>query len=151
MVSYRRAENGDIETLLGLMRGLYEHDGDDFDPVAHRAALAGLLAYPEYGQVWVVEDDGAVVGYAVLTFGYSLEYRGRDALVDELFLVESHRGRGLGMTTLAFLEDECRRQGIAALHLEVARHNARAQVVYRAAGFFSHDRMLMTKWVTRGD
>lgn len=151
MLSYRRADEGDIEALLGLMRGLYENDGDDFDPLAHRVALVGLLAHPEYGQVWVIEDDAATVGYAALTFGYSLEYRGRDALVDELFLAESHRGRGLGMATLAFLEAECRRQGIAALHLEVARDNTRAQAVYRAAGFFSHDRRLMTKWVGKGD
>ncbi len=147
MASHRLAREDDVETLLPLMRGLYEHDGDEFNAVTHRAALMGLLAHPERGQVWLVEDDGAAVGYAVLTFGYSLEYRGRDALVDELFLAESHRGRGLGMQTLAFLEAECRRQGIAALHLEVARGNTRAQAVYRAAGFFSHDRILMTKWV----
>jgi GNAT superfamily N-acetyltransferase len=40
------------------------------------------------------------VGYIVLTFGYSLEYLGRDAFIDEFYLRESYRGRRWGRRTL---------------------------------------------------
>ena len=44
----------------------------------------------------------------VLTLGWSLEYHGRDAFVDELFIAPSCRGRGLSKLALGVLEDACR-------------------------------------------
>ncbi len=38
--------------------------------------------------------DGTAAGYAALTFGFSLEVGGRDAFIDELFLIEAARGKG---------------------------------------------------------
>jgi GNAT superfamily N-acetyltransferase len=69
---------------------------------------------------------------------------GRDGLLDELFVTEDQRGRGLGTRALQFAADECRRLGLRALHLEVERQNLEAQRLYRAAGFVDHDRYLMS-------
>ena len=145
--TFRAAGHADIETLVPMMRGLYEHDQGFFDEPRARRALAALLDQPGWGRVFVVQADGRPVGYLVLTFGYSLEYRGRDALVDELYLEPSARGQGLGTAALRFAEEVCRAEGIGALHLEVERANTRAQAVYRQFGFHHHDRFLMTKWV----
>jgi GNAT superfamily N-acetyltransferase len=84
----------------------------------------------------------------VLTFGFSLEFHGRNALLDELYLREEFRGRGLGRASLVRAEEICRREGIRAVHLEVDRVNVRAQEVYRKAGYKDHDRYLLTKWLT---
>jgi len=81
----------------------------------------------------------------VVTFGYSLEYGGRDAFIDELWVHERVRGQGIGTRALHMAEAACREQGIQALHLEVERTNAVAQQVYRRAGFVDHDRYLLTK------
>lgn len=92
-------------------------------------------------------SDKEVAGYIVLTFGFSLEYHGRDALVDEIYLRERFRGQGTGTRGLQFIEGVCRELGIRALHLEVERANIIAQSVYRRAGFVDHDRYLLTKLV----
>ena len=145
--SFRVAEPSDADALVEMMRGLYEHDRTPFDEPAHRAALAQLLADDSYGLAYVMSLDGEVAGYVVITFGFSLEFRGRDAFIDELFVKDEFRGRGLGAAAIRFAEGVCRGRGVRALHLEVERANAGAQSVYRKAGFKDHDRYLLTKWL----
>jgi GNAT superfamily N-acetyltransferase len=107
------------------------------------------LADPSLGSVWLVERGGVAVGYAVLTFGYSLEFSGRFALLDELFILAPYRSQGLGRQILERLEDVCRDLGLTALRLEVARTNQGARRLYEKAGFEAHDRDLMTLWLRR--
>ena len=141
------AEATDIELLVVFMRDFYEHEALRFDESAARNALQMVMANAFFGRVFFLEFAGEKVGYTVLTFGFSLEFHGRDAFVDELYVVASHRGRGIGKQTLEFLADVCRAEGIAALHLEVERANTIAQGVYRKQGFKDHDRYLLTKWI----
>ena len=137
----------DIELLLAFMRDFYLHETLSFDEAAARQALQQIIANPFFGRVFLLELDGEKVGYTVLTFGFSLEFHGRDAFVDELYLVAKHRGHGIGKQTLDFLAEVCRAESIAALHLEVERANTIAQEVYRKQGFKDHDRYLLTKWL----
>ena len=141
------AEATDIEMLVVFMRDFYEHETLRFDEPAARHTLQQILANHFFGRVFLLEFAGEKVGYTVLTFGFSLEFHGRDAFVDELYICESHRGRGIGTQALGFLADICRAEGIAALHLEVERANTIAQEVYRKRGFEDHDRYLLTKWI----
>jgi ribosomal protein S18 acetylase RimI-like enzyme len=116
-----------------------------FDASSVESALAQLLAVESLGRVWLIECDTEPAGYLVLTFGFSLEFGGRDAFVDELFVREEFRGRGLGRRAIERVERECRERGVGALHLEVERANTAAQELYRRSGFRDHDRYLMTK------
>ena len=141
------AEATDLEMLVVFMRDFYEHEALHFDERAALCALRQIIANPFFGRVFLLEFDGEKVGYTVLTFGFSLEFHGRDAFVDELYICESHRGRGIGKRTLDFLAEICRDEGIAALHLEVEHANTIAQEVYRRQGFKDHDRYLLTKWI----
>jgi len=127
------------------MRALCAHDRLPWRPAPARRALLGLLRDRRAGRAWIIEVGGAPAGYAVLTLGYSLEYLGRDAFVDELYLEPRARGFGIGSLMIAFLLRQSRHLGVRALHLEVERRNARARRVYRRAGFFDHDRFLMTR------
>ena len=141
----RLAAPDDCERILPLMERYYGEDGYPFVPAEARAALARFLADPSLGRTWVLVAGGEVVGYTALTFGYSLEYRGRDAFVDELYLLPEHRGGGAGSRALALLEDACRELGVRALHLEAERKKPRLLSFYERAGFAAHDRHLMTK------
>jgi ribosomal protein S18 acetylase RimI-like enzyme len=146
---FRRAALGDVDTLLAMMRELYQHESIAFSEPRAKAALERLVIDDTCGRAWLIEDANApeAIGYAVMTLGYSLEFGGRDAFVDEIYVREEHRSQGIGQRAIAILEDACRELGVVALHLEVERSNARAQVVYRTAGFEDHDRYLMTKWL----
>ena len=143
----RAAGAADLALLLDFIQGLYATEHIPLDEDRAARALGGLLEEPSLGWVWIVERRGEPVGYAVVTLGYSLEFGGRFALLDELFIAEEHRGAGLGRHLLARIGGECRARGLRAVRLELERANARACDLYRRAGFEAHDRDLMTLWL----
>jgi GNAT superfamily N-acetyltransferase len=148
--SFRLAGENDTGVLLGMMREYYAYDGHAFDPVRVRGVVLAFLREPSFGRAWLICDDTTPVGYIVLTLGYSLEYLGRDAFIDEFYLLESHRGKGWGKRALAFVEDQARGLEVRSIHLEVVRQNAGAKEVYRKSGYADHDHYLMSKWIERG-
>ena len=141
----RKATGADLPRLCELMAENYAEAGYPFDAAAARACFEALVREPSLGEAWLVEVGGEVAGYAVLALGYSLEHRGRDAFVDDLYLVPARRGQGLGRLALDAVEAAARDRGVVALHLEVERGNARAQALYRRVGFEDRDRKLLTK------
>ena len=146
----RLATESDADLLLTLMREYYAFDGHRFDPPEARSALMGLLREPAYGRAWLILDRNDVIGYVVLCFGYSLEYLGRDAFLDEFYLKETHRRQGLGSQVLKMVEEAARACDVRALHLEVVRRNHAAGQFYRKAGYSDHNHHLMTKRMERG-
>jgi ribosomal protein S18 acetylase RimI-like enzyme len=143
----RTAVPGDLEVVLDLIRGLYATDHIELVEERARRSLAGLLADPSLGEVWLIESRSQVIGYAVLTLGYSLEFGGRFWVLDEFFLRDEHRGQGAGRQALREIEAAARARGLHAVRLEVGRTNLRAQALYERAGFEAHDRDLMTMWI----
>ena len=65
------------------MRDYYAFDGHHYDREPACKALLGLLGNSNFGLAWLVCDSGTAVGYIVLCFGYSLEFLGRDAFIDD--------------------------------------------------------------------
>lgn len=145
--TFRVADPSDADTLVEMMRDFNKHERIAFDEREVRDVLTQLFANDSYGLACLLLLDDEVAGYVVITFGFSVEFRGRDALIDELFVKDEFRGRGLASAALRFAEGVCRERGIRALHLEVDRANTRAQSVYTRAGFADHDRYLLTKWL----
>lgn len=117
--------DSDVSILLELMRAMQEDDpwSVPFEEGRARRAVEMLMAHPEYGRVWLVHEGERAVGYAVMSFDYSLEYGGRNAYVDEIFIVKEARGQGLGERVLEFVEYAARAAGVTAIHLEVNRGN----------------------------
>lgn len=145
----RPATAADLETVLGLMRSFYAEEHLVFDELIARRALLELLADSTFGTVTLLlaPDDGSVIGHFTLTFGFSLEFHGRYALLDELYLIPSVRGRGWGRRGLSLAAEAARTRGVAALRLEVNHANARARSVYLKSGFQDNRRDLFTRWL----
>jgi GNAT superfamily N-acetyltransferase len=135
----------ETNVLLELMREFYTEEGMPFDLASAQAALRPLLQDRTWGRVWLLRAGQDPAGYAVLTLGYSLEFGGHDAFVDELYVRPAHRRQGLGRQALAIVEAACRELGVRALHLEVGRTNTRAHALYQAVGFDDRGHFLLTK------
>lgn len=144
---FRVAQASDAELFLDFMEALYTLDGYGYDREKARAALKPLLGNSDLGRAWFILDEASPVGYAVLCFGYSLEWLGRDAFVDEIYLREEYRGRGWGKKTMAFLENAARELGVRALHLGVVEGNDTALRLYEAIGFHKHTSSFLSKWI----
>lgn len=144
-IAFTEADRADIDMLLDLMAEYYAFDHIPYDRQEARAALEGLMSDRSLGRVWLIRAGGEAAGYCVLTLWYSLEFRGRAAFVDELFVKERFRGKGIGTKALAFLAETARLLGVKALRLEVEKKNVDAIKLYGTSGFESEDRDLMTK------
>jgi GNAT superfamily N-acetyltransferase len=137
----------EIPTLLEMMREFYSQQQMQFDEPAASSAVTRALSNPELAQIYLIFRGTEMAGYFALTFCFSLEFHGRFALLDEIYLREPYRRQKLGKAVVAFAEDLCRKAGVKALRLEVGRENHGAQELYRAAGLKEDERNLMTKWL----
>lgn len=143
---FRSARVADTEALLDLVRDFHIEEHLAYEREAVRRILSDLIQRPEFGQVWVLEHSGHISGYALVGYGYSIEYRGRDAFIDELYIVPGERKKGLGMRFLEWIRDEARAAGISVIHLEVDNSNERAYEIYQAFGFKPKNRRMMSLW-----
>ena len=135
----RRAGPNDIGELLELHRAFCAVDDHPFDPVRAEGAFAPLLDDDAHGVVWLVDDPPA---YAVLTWGWSIEAGGAEAVLDEVY--SSQRGRGVGQGLIEHLIADARQRGIVRIFLETERHNDRARELYRRHGFVVDDSIWMS-------
>lgn len=146
-ISYRIAGVEDVMEILFMMEDFNAIDHYLFDRDKAESNLREFIQNPELGRLWLIEESDKTAGYMVLAFGYSFEYGGRDAFIDELFLKDDHRGKGIGDHAMDFLQQNSPELGIKALHLEVESHNPQAHRLYLKKGFRSGNRMLMTRRV----
>jgi GNAT superfamily N-acetyltransferase len=142
---FRPAALADTDAVLDLMVRYYVEDGYPFDHERARSLVGRFVADASLGRLWVLEAPMGVVGYFAVTLGFSFEYGGTDAFLDELYLAEGFRGFGFGSMALELAELFCLQVGVMALHLEVEPHRTRAQDLYRRRGFRESGRSLMTK------
>ena len=129
------------------MREFYSQQEMRFDEPAAAQTVNRALENPDLAQIYLIFRGPELAGYFALTFCFSLEFHGRFALFDELYLREPFRRQKLGKAVVAFAEELCKKARIKAMRLEVSRENLPAQSLYCAAGFKEDERNLMTKWL----
>jgi diamine N-acetyltransferase len=137
----------DLPLLEQLVRAYYLEDGHTFRD-RQPAALAALVTGEPLARAWLIRVGPRPVGYVVLTLTFSVEASGREACVDEFYLIPEMRNRGLGSRALALVEAEARNLHVRRIFLEVQRGN-RVIGLYRRAGYVDHDRFLMSKFLMR--
>jgi GNAT superfamily N-acetyltransferase len=148
MSTIRLARAEDVERMIPLVREFYVYERLQLDQARYRELALQLIENDALGRLLVIEVGGELIGYAVIGFGFSLEFGGRDALLDEFYVREPFRGRGIGGAALVSVEELCRAKGILAIHLEADYVNARVHEFYKRVGYRDHERHLMTKWIS---
>ena len=135
MKSLHLANEEDADRLLPLLTAFHEERGLDTDPDQQAGAVAPLLAGSPHGAIWLIGPRRAPVGYICITFGWSLEFGGLDAIVDELYIRPAVRRRGMGFEALSGIAKAMKDAGVKALHLEADRGDERLIEFYRRARF----------------
>ena len=144
MIALRLATPADLPALLPRTRALNDHEGIAIGDDALAAALARLLADANVGAVWLIEEAGAAIGYAITTYGYDLEFAGREAWLTEIWIDPPARGRGAATAALGLLEQALVAREVRALHLQVRPENPAARLYVRL-GFETSPRLVMTR------
>ena len=142
-VKIDKASECNLEKLLPLVRAYHEFEKFQLTEKEREMSVRCLLADESLGRVWLVYTDGELVGYIALCVGFSIEFSGLDAFVDEFYIVPEYRGKGIGARVLELAKMEAKNLGIRALHLEVARSNIRAKNLYSRANFKARDKYVL--------
>lgn len=87
-----------------------------------------------YVQGYMLVCDGNNVGYCVTMKTYSVEAGGITIWIDELFVLEEYRSKGLGREIFKYIEENGDKK-LRRIRLEVELENGRAISLYKKMGF----------------
>jgi diamine N-acetyltransferase len=129
---------------MKMVRSFYLEDHHGYQENQIQKALDDILSRKDAALVFLIESDNETAGYFILSFGWSLEYFGRDVWIDELYVREKFRRLGLGKRSLEFIELYVKEKKFKAIHLEVNKFSI-ARKLYESKGYISHNSDLMSK------
>ena len=122
-----------VELTAAYARDVMGNDGPLPDAVLD-ALIPGLRAHPTT-LVLLASIDADIAGIATCFRGFST-FAARPILnLHDVFVLERHRGRGIGRALVLAAEAAAARRGCAKVTLEVQEHNRRARRLYESVGF----------------
>ena len=140
MLHIRAATIHDAGLLRTMIRELaeFEHELEWVTIREEDLARDGFGENPCF-RALIAELDGQPAGYA-LFFGYFSTWVGRGLFLEDLFVREAFRGRGIGTALLASVARVAVDEKCYGIHWEVLDWNERAIEMYKALGAEFRDR-----------
>ena len=126
----------DRETYLTLCREFY-HSPAVLHPVPEEYfawTFDRMAEGSPFVKGYLLEQDGNIAGYALLAVTFSQEAGGEVLWIEELYLREECRGKGLGTELFAYLETQ-RPGAVTRFRLELEPDNLDARRLYEKVGF----------------
>ena len=143
MITFKPLEESNIENIIKMMQVFYAIDNYPIDIEVSKKLFAEFIETENLGKAYLIYIDETIVGYFILTFVFSFEYKGRLAFLDELYICEKVRRQGIGKQTIAFIKSLANELSIKMMYLEVENHNIIAQNLYLKNDFDFHNRKIM--------
>ena len=130
----RKIEPSDKEIYFQLANEFYSSDAV-LSPVPEshfENTFQELMRSDVYAEGFLLVSDGEVAGYALLAKTFSQEAGGLTVWIEELYVREQFRSRGLGSEFFSFLEEKIPAK---RYRLEIEPENERAVALYQHRGF----------------
>jgi len=135
MLSIRAATVNDVALLKALIFELAEYERERDQVVISEADLVrdGFGPQPKF-RALIAEWDGQAAGYA-LFFGFYSTWEGRPGLfLEDLFVRQTFRGKGIGKALLANVAGIAKRENCYGVRWEVLDWNQPAIDFYKRLG-----------------
>ena len=134
MLSIRPATVDDATLLRTMIHELaeFERELDLVDIEEEDLVRDGFGANPKF-RAWIAEWDGQAAGYTLI-FDYYSTWEGPGLFLEDLFVREQFRGRGIGSALLAAVARTAVQENRYGIHWEVLDWNEKAIEMYRALG-----------------
>jgi len=104
------------------------------DPSYFARAADEMLSRDTYLLGFLLEWEGEAAGYAMLSRSFSPEAGGICLWIEEVYVREAYRSKGLGQAFFAWLEERFA-DAVCRFRLEVEPSNRRAMALYERLGF----------------
>lgn len=145
MVMIRRATMDDLHDIQSLNAALCAKERAEFDAAIiadYPFSAVGKMYYEQRiaaatGCMLVALIDGAIVGYLCggLIKGESYRALPMIAELENMFVLEEHRSRGVGGELCDAFFAWCKKQGVNKVKVSASAQNAAAIAFYRRRGF----------------
>jgi ribosomal protein S18 acetylase RimI-like enzyme len=147
---YRPMNASEQEVVRTMIKAFYQHAGSATAPDQDTGmndekisrTFEQLQTHPQTGTILVIENQAGIIGYSILINFWSNEYGGIILVIDELYIAEPFRGKGVGSAFLRYLI-QSRYNHWVGLKLEVLPYNTEALRLYEKLGFTKSDRSFL--------
>lgn len=143
-IYFRPLEEKDRVHVLKMMRTFYDSPAvitKASDEVLTRDFNACLSNSP-FIKGFAFVCDGSLAGYGMCAFSFSTELGGQCVWIEDIYILEEYRHKGIGSKFLAFVEKEF---PAPRYRLEAEEENTNACAAYFKAGYKKLDYLQLVK------
>ena len=143
------ATEADLDELSEMLGDLFAQEGD-FRPDKEKQlrGLRLIFEQPSRGRVFVLRQNGAIVGMINLLFTISTAEGGFVMLLEDLVIHKKYQGKGYGSRLLQHAIDFAKQKNFLRVTLLTDRPENVAQEFFRHHGFVESSMIPMRLWVT---
>ena len=143
------ATEADLDELSEMLGDLFAQEGD-FRPDKERQlrGLRLIFEQPSRGRVFVLRQNGAIVGMINLLFTISTAEGGFVILLEDLVVHKKYQGKGYGRRLLQHAIQFAKQKNFLRVTLLTDRPENVAQEFFRHHGFVESSMIPMRLWIT---
>ena len=143
------ATEADLDELSEMLGGLFSQEGD-FRPDKDKQlrGLRLIFEQPSRGRVFVLRQNGAIVGMINLLFTISTAEGGFVILLEDLVIHQQYQGKGYGSKLLQHAIDFAKQKNFLRITLLTDRPENLAQEFFRHHDFVESSMIPMRLWIT---
>ena len=143
------ATEADLDELSEMLGGLFAQEGD-FRPDKEKQlrGLRLIFEQPSRGRVFVLRQNGAIVGMINLLFTISTAEGGFVIVLEDLVVHKKYQGKGYGRRLLEHAIDFAKQKNFLRVTLLTDRPENVAQEFFRHHGFVESSMIPMRLWIT---
>lgn len=135
-ITFRKFTETDRNSFFSMVKKFYAPPAVLHFPTdkVMMSSFDASLEIPELVKGYIFECDGKAAGYAIVSMKFETEVGGMSAWIEELFVEEEFRSKGIGSAFFEHLKDELSGK-IKRIRLEVGDENDGAKQLYKRLGF----------------
>ena len=122
----RKMRSEDKKTYMEMAREFYHSDAVLHPDEALRSDV--------YAEIFLFECENEAAGYGLIAKTYSQEAGGMVWWIEEVYVREAFRSKGIGREFFAYL-DKVKGSAVTRMRLEVEEDNTRAVALYKKLGY----------------
>ncbi|GAK05759.1 hypothetical protein JCM19037_4286 [Geomicrobium sp. JCM 19037] len=136
---YKLEEHHDNETIhqaADLLMGQMESIGGDDAYQNMYDILLQTQSPHTNAELFIAEEDGKMIGAAYLNTQFSLRKGGKYIWLNDLYVHEGHRNKGIAKKLLLAVIHWAEQHGLKGIELETGVNNIATKKLYNSLGFY---------------